>query len=192
MRTQPVAPLLASATLACAWGPVLVVASARGILAVELRASPDLLLRRVEERLRASGGRVDEPEAGTAQAHMARAVAAVGGALHGRPVDVMHVPLDWAGIRPWDRRVLEGARTLARSEVTSYGRLARRIGAPGAARAVGAALGRNPFWILVPCHRIVAGDGSIGGYGDLPDALEIKRDLLALEGVALPITRLVG
>jgi methylated-DNA-[protein]-cysteine S-methyltransferase len=99
--------------------------------------------------------------------------------------------LDWRGIAAWDRRVLEGARTIGRGEVTSYGRLARRIGAPGAARAVGAALGRNPFWLLVPCHRIVAGDGSLGGYGGGPDGLEVKRDLLALEGVALPVARLV-
>jgi O-6-methylguanine DNA methyltransferase len=77
----------------------------------------------------------------------------------------VELPLDWRGISAWDRRVLEGARTLQRGEVTSYGRLARRIGAPGAARAVGAALGRNPFWLLIPCHRVVAGDGSIGGYG---------------------------
>ena len=101
------------------------------------------------------------------------------------------VALDWRGISAWDRRVLEGARTLRRGQVTSYGRLARRIGARGAARAVGAALGRNPFWLFVPCHRVVAGDGSIGGYGGGPGALETKRDLLAMEGVALPVTRLV-
>ncbi len=88
--------------------------------------------------------------------------------------------------------MLEGARTLRRGEVTSYGRLARRIGAPGAARAVGAALGRNPFWLLIPCHRVVAGDGSIGGYGGGADAIEVKRDLLAREGVAVPVARLVG
>jgi methylated-DNA-[protein]-cysteine S-methyltransferase len=52
-------------------------------------------------------------------------------------------------------------------------------------------MGRNPFWLLVPCHRVVAGDGSIGGYGDDPDGPEIKRDLLALEGIALPVTDLV-
>jgi methylated-DNA-[protein]-cysteine S-methyltransferase len=103
----------------------------------------------------------------------------------------MDLPLDWRGISAWDRRVLEGARTLRRGEVTSYGRLARRIGAPGAARAVGAALGRNPYWLLIPCHRVVAGDGSIGGYGGGPDALDVKRDLLALEGVAVPVASLV-
>ena len=105
-------------------------------------------------------------------------------------VEPPDLTLDWRGISAWDRRVLEGVRTLRRGEVTSYGRLARRIDAPGAARAVGAALGRNPFWLLVPCHRVIAGDGSLGGYGGGPDALDVKRDLLALEGVAVPVARL--
>ena len=112
----------------------------------------------------------------------------------GSPTATSHpgeLALDWRGVSGWDRRVLEGARTLRRGEVTSYGRLARRIGAPGAARAVGAALGRNPYWLLIPCHRVVAGDGSIGGYGGGPDALEVKRDLLALEGVSVPVVELM-
>ena len=88
--------------------------------------------------------------------------------------------------------MLEGARTLQRGEVTSYGRLARRIGAPGAARRGRGRLGRNPFWLLIPCHRIVAGDGSIGGYGGGADAIEVKRDLLAREGVAVPVAELVS
>jgi methylated-DNA-[protein]-cysteine S-methyltransferase len=79
--------------------------------------------------------------------------------------------------------------------VTSYGRVARRIGRPGAARAVGGAVGRNPIGIVIPCHRVVAGDGSIGGYGgdwwgSREALLEVKRELLRLEGVDLPATRL--
>jgi methylated-DNA-[protein]-cysteine S-methyltransferase len=183
-------PFIASVTLASAWGPVVVLASGRGVLAVGLRGSAERLRQQVGERIGA-GDADPATTPGAAERLVAAAAAAVGEALDGRPADLAEVPLDWAGVRPWDRRVLEGARMLARGEVTSYGRLARRIGAPGAARAVGAALGRNPFWILVPCHRIVAGDGSLGGYGDQPDALEIKRDLLALEGVSLPLTRLV-
>ena len=184
-------PVLHVATLASAWGPVVLVASDRGVLAVELRGSVERSRRHLAARLRTDIDPADGRPHGQGERHLAGAVAAVHDALEGGSADVASVELDWTGIRAWDRRVLEGARLLARGEVTSYGRLARRIGAPGAARAVGSALGRNPFWILVPCHRIVAGDGTIGGYGDLPDALEIKRDLLALEGVALPITRLV-
>lgn len=174
------------------WGPVLMGTTPRGVLAVELRASPATMRLRLERRL-ASPVELDEAaEVGRpADRSMRPAVEFLRRVLAGEPVDAGAVALDWTGVNAWDRRVLEGARTVARGEVTGYGRLARRIGAPGAARAVGAALGRNPFWLFVPCHRVVAGDGSIGGYGDEPDALDIKRDLLALEGVAVPIARLV-
>jgi O-6-methylguanine DNA methyltransferase len=75
--------------------------------------------------------------------------------------------------------------------VTSYGRLAGAIGRRGAARAVGGAVGRNPIGLAIPCHRVIAGDGTIGGYGgDLfgsrDELLDIKRELLSLEGVTLP------
>ena len=184
---RPVVAIMA--TEASPWGPVHVVATEDGVAAIERDWSAEAVGRRVGQRL---GGRVELVGATSVAATAERdrrlragldAVArdrrrprATGGEL----------ALDWRGVSGWDRRVLEGARTLRRGEVTSYGRLARRIGAPGAARAVGAALGRNPYWLLIPCHRVVAGDGSIGGYGGGPDALEVKRDLLALEGVSVP------
>lgn len=181
----------ASATLASAWGPVVVVATARGVLAVELRSSAAAIRALLRRRLGADVLPVDPAVARQAGHLLDQAVAAIGAALDGEPASLEAVPLDWSGVAVWDRRVLQGARSIGRGEVTSYGRLARRIGAPGAARAVGAAMGRNPFWLLVPCHRVVAGDGSIGGYGDDPDGPEIKRDLLALEGIALPVADLV-
>lgn len=61
----------------------------------------------------------------------------------------------------------------------SYGALAARIGCPGAARAVGSACGANPVAVLIPCHRVIAGDGSLGGYSG---GLDVKRRLLELEG----------
>ena len=77
-------------------------------------------------------------------------------------------------------------------EVTSYGRLARSIGRRGAARAVGGSVGRNPIGLAIPCHRVIAGDGTIGGYGgdwfgSREALLSIKRELLAREGVGLPV-----
>jgi methylated-DNA-[protein]-cysteine S-methyltransferase len=161
------------------------------VAALERDWSPEVVARRVGLRL---GGRVEAAGASTnddGRGRVLRAgLRAVADIAAGNepPADL---PLDWTGISAWDRRVLEGARTVQRGEATSYGRLARRIGAPGAARAVGAALGRDPFWLVIPCHRVVAGDGSIGGYGDGPDSLEVKRDLLALEGIAVPVARLV-
>jgi len=66
--------------------------------------------------------------------------------------------------------------------VVPYGAIAEAIGAPGASRAVGNALGRNPVPILIPCHRVIASNGTIGGFtGGTP----IKRRLLAVEGIAL-------
>jgi methylated-DNA-[protein]-cysteine S-methyltransferase len=180
------------ATAASPWGPVHVVASETGVAAIERDWSADAVARLVGDRL---GGRVApvdaaSPPDGRERSLRAGLQAVAEVAEGGEPT--VELALDWRGISAWDRRVLEGARTLRRGEVTSYGRLARRIGAPGAARAVGAALGRNPFWLLIPCHRVVAGDGSIGGYGGGADAIEVKRDLLAREGVAVPVARLVG
>jgi methylated-DNA-[protein]-cysteine S-methyltransferase len=174
------------ATVPSPWGPVHVVVTEIGVAAIERDWSAVAVARRVGERLGGLVVAADEPW--SAALHDAvEAVSSVADATE----PSRSLALDWRGISPWDRRVLEGARTIGRGDVTSYGRLARRIGAPGAARAVGAALGRNPFWLLVPCHRVVAGDGSIGGYGGGPDALDVKRDLLALEGVAVPLARLV-
>jgi methylated-DNA-[protein]-cysteine S-methyltransferase len=178
-------------TIASPWGPVHLAASAIGVCGVELLGSAaafaDEVGRRIGGAVRSAGD--DAPSGAAAQLAAARAELAL--AVEGRPSHIQEVPLDWRGIPPWDRRVLEGTRSLARGEATSYGRLARRIGAPGAARAVGSALGRNPFWILVPCHRVVAGDGSIGGYGGGLESLELKRDLLALEGTTVPVARLL-
>ena len=75
--------------------------------------------------------------------------------------------------------MLRAARRLPHGEVASYGGLARAIGRPRAARAVGNALGRNPVAIVVPCHRVIRSDGSLGGYGG---GIERKVELLRLEG----------
>ncbi len=80
---------------------------------------------------------------------------------------------------PFQRRVWRALTEIPYGQVISYGELARRVGNPRAARAVGAANGANPIAIIIPCHRVVAANG-IGGYGG---GLEIKRRLLALEGV---------
>ena len=97
------------------------------------------------------------------------------------------LPIDLSGVSPFQRRVLEAAREIRYGAVLTYGALASAIGMPGAARAVGGALGANPIPILVPCHRIVAADGGLGGFTvkGCPDGLGLKRRLLALEGARL-------
>jgi methylated-DNA-[protein]-cysteine S-methyltransferase len=89
------------------------------------------------------------------------------------------VPVDLSRVAPFQRAVLMAARTVPAGQVVSYGEIARRIGRPGASRAVGQALGRNPAPIVIPCHRVVTSAGGLGGY---IGGLSIKRKLLALEG----------
>jgi len=90
------------------------------------------------------------------------------------------VPLDPAGT-PFQRAVWKVIATVRFGETLTYGGLAKRAGHPGSARAAGAATGRNPIGILVPCHRIVGANGSLTGYAG---GLARKRALLALEGAA--------
>ncbi len=90
------------------------------------------------------------------------------------------LPLVLAGT-PFRQRVWEALRLVPYGETISYLALARRIGAPKAVRAVGAAVGRNPVSVIVPCHRIVGSDGSLTGYAG---GLERKRWLLAHESRA--------
>jgi methylated-DNA-[protein]-cysteine S-methyltransferase len=184
------------AVYAAPWGPVHLAASERGLAAVSLRQPEAAFLADVGRRL---GGRIvgmdadDAPEAW--RATLRRTVDELDEYFAGRRT-AFDLPVDLAGMSAWDRAVLGGAASLRFGEVTSYGRLARMIGKPGAARAVGGALGRNPVPIVVPCHRILAGDGTLGGYGGgwtgaRDDMLAIKEGLLAREGVRVP-AHLVG
>lgn len=89
------------------------------------------------------------------------------------------LPVDLGALTAFQRRVLRETRRLGHGEVVPYAELARRVGRPRAYRAVGNALGRNPVPIVVPCHRVIRSDGSLGGYGG---GLEYKRALFRIEG----------
>ena len=90
------------------------------------------------------------------------------------------VELDLSGLTDWRRRVLMKTAEIPYGELITYGELAAAVGSPGAARAVGQAMARNPVPIVVPCHRVVAASGKLGGFSA---GLEWKRRLLALEGI---------
>ena len=92
------------------------------------------------------------------------------------------LPLDWSSIKPFQRAVLKAASTIPFGETRSYGWVAHKIGNPRASRAVGQALGANPIPIILPCHRVIASDGKLGGYGG---GLPMKVKLLKLEGAVL-------
>lgn len=93
------------------------------------------------------------------------------------------VPVDLRQVTPFTARVLRETRKIAFGRLSSYGAVATRLGSPGASRAVGGALGRNPVPIIIPCHRVLARGGRIGGF---TGGLAIKRVLLGVEGHAFP------
>lgn len=93
------------------------------------------------------------------------------------------VPLDLRQVTPFTARVLRETRKVRFGRLTSYGALADRLGSPGASRAVGGALGRNPVPIIVPCHRVLAQGGRLGGF---TGGLTTKRLLLRVEGHQFP------
>jgi methylated-DNA-[protein]-cysteine S-methyltransferase len=96
------------------------------------------------------------------------------------------LPLDLDGTEGFRRAVLETlVREVGWGETVSYGELAEMAGRPGAARAAGTAMASNPLPFVIPCHRVVAAGGRIGGYGGGRNAVELKRALLAREGVHL-------
>ena len=149
-----------------AWGP-------NGITAAMLPHSrPDLTRAALRRRAGA-------PEA-TPPPDVERAIELVRRLLDGDAVDLTSVELDMAGVTDFDRRVAAVARSIAPGETLTYGEVAARAGAPGEAREVGAAMGRNRFAPIVPCHRVVASGGKLGGFS-APGGVETKLRMLEIE-----------
>ncbi|MPY93116.1 MAG: methylated-DNA--[protein]-cysteine S-methyltransferase [Acidimicrobiia bacterium] len=153
-----------------AWGP-------RGLTGIQL---PERHEGATRARLRRScpGARPAEPPA-----DVRRAIDAMVALLGGERRDLREVPLDMDGVPAFHRQVYEVTRSIPPGETLTYGEVASRLGEPGAARAVGQALGRNPFPIVVPCHRVVAAGGKLGGFSAEGGATT-KRRMLAIEGAA--------
>jgi methylated-DNA-[protein]-cysteine S-methyltransferase len=112
-----------------------------------------------------------------------RACAAITALLRGDAKDLSHLVLDFTGVPPFHQRVYVAARKIPCGETRSYGDLAAELGSPGAARAVGQAMRKNPFAIIVPCHRVLAAGGKLGGFTANGGALT-KRRMLEIEGAA--------
>lgn len=104
--------------------------------------------------------------------------------LQGEKRDLKSAPLDYTGLADFHRRAFDLARTILPGEVITYGDFAKRLGDPGAARAVGQAMGANPFPIIVPCHRVLASGGKTGGFS-APLGLETKMQMLTIERAKL-------
>ena len=110
----------------------------------------------------------------------ALAIAAVQSLLAGHRTALDFIALDMRGVPDFHRRVYEAARRIAAGQTRTYGELADALGEPGAARAVGQALGANPFAIIVPCHRVLAAGGAGGGFS-APGGVNTKLRLLEIE-----------
>lgn len=98
--------------------------------------------------------------------------------FRGKSSNPSRIPIDWRFFSPFDQRVLRVLRKVPASETVTYSELARRAKVPRAARAVGNILNRNPIPVLIPCHRVVRKDGSLGGYRG---GRHFKEMLLRLE-----------
>jgi len=176
------------AAVASPFGPVHLAATERGVCALELRTTNESLVARLARRLH--GRIVPASEGSDGQRAWLEAAHAQLDEYFAGTQTAFDLSVDLAGCSAWDRAVLEGVLSIAHGETASYGEVARRIGRRGAARAVGGAVGRNPVGLIIPCHRVIAGDGTLGGYGggwfgEREELLALKRALLAHEGVAV-------
>src|SRR5262245_41920542 len=126
----------------------------------------------------------EQPATDGLQPAMEQAIGCIKSHLAGEQVDFAGVALDLTGVGAFHRKIYDAARRIGWGQTATYGELARQAGAPGAARAVGQAPGRNPLPLIVPCHRILAAGGKVGGFSAFGGP-GTKQRLLALEGVHL-------
>jgi methylated-DNA-[protein]-cysteine S-methyltransferase len=150
-----------------AWGP-------RGIQAFQLPSTGDSATLRALARR--AGHLSQEAPPPDVQGVIERIVSL----LEGRPVDLRDVPLDMHGIPEFHQRVYALSREIQPGQTRSYGELARELGDVAASRAVGQALGSNPFAIIVPCHRVLAAGGASGGFS-APGGVTTKLRILLIE-----------
>lgn len=157
-------------------GPMRLRWSDRGLTAIEM---PELSQRELRAELLQQNGTPAPPFVQDAARLLKRHLA-------GTPQDLTALPLDLSVLAPFQRSVYEKIRELPAGKTATYGEVAAMLGKPGASRAVGQALGRNPFLVVVPCHRVLAAGGRAGGFS-APGGVVAKQRLLALEGVTIAV-----
>jgi methylated-DNA-[protein]-cysteine S-methyltransferase len=146
-----------------------------GIVGLQLPSADETaMIARLRRRYR-------DAEQGDPPADVRTAIAEIVALLKGERRDLSGIKLDLARVPQFERNVYEIARTIPPGEVLTYGDIAKRLGDPMLAQAVGAALGQNPFPIVVPCHRVVAAGSKLGGFS-APGGAKTKRRMLAIEG----------
>jgi methylated-DNA-[protein]-cysteine S-methyltransferase len=191
-HTGTMAAILVIATLDGGGAPFRVAASERGIVAAGWQHDEETFLGPLVARFhRPVVPLVDADPDDRAALTLRSAIPTLERLLRGEAVDGAALPVDLDDRPSWDQRVLDEVRQISWGHTASYGDIARRVGMPRAARAVGGALGRNPVSLVIPCHRIIAADGTLGGYGgtgwiDRDRQLSRKEALLLREGVTVP------
>jgi len=174
----PSAPPQHYTLLDTAIGTIGIAWSAVGLTALQLPEADRTATERRLKRIAVGVLAADPP------APIRGAIAEISAYCCGSQVAFASVALDLARVPSFALRVYTAARAVPWGRTATYGELARRIGQPLAARAVGQALGQNPLPIIIPCHRVLASGGKIGGFSAYRGA-RTKRQLLALEGVQL-------
>ena len=157
-------------------GRVCVAANERGVIALDIGLGERAFVVRLKRRMRAGVRRSAE--------HVRPALRQVEEYLSGERTS-FDLPIDLSWTSAFQRQVLQAALAIPRGQTRTYHQMARRIGRPTAARAVGQALGHNPLPIIIPCHRVLGSDGSLHGYSG-GDGLQTKAWLLRLEGAQRP------
>jgi len=152
----------------------------RGIIGVQLPEASDDATRARLQRRRPNAREAAPP------GEALRAIEGMTSLLRGGRVDLTDVALDIEDVAPFHRQVLELARTIPVGRTITYGELAKKLGDPSSARAVGEALGRNPVPIIVPCHRVLGASGKLVGFS-AHGGVETKRRLLVIEKALLEL-----
>lgn len=145
-----------------------------GVLGVHLPGDDEAATRRGVQR-RFGHAVEDAPDA-----EIGAAIASIGALLAGRADDLLSIRLDMRRVPEFPRRVYEHARGIGPGQTRTYGEVAAALGDAALARAVGQALGANPYAIVVPCHRVLAAGGRPGGFS-APGGVDTKRRLLEIE-----------
>jgi methylated-DNA-[protein]-cysteine S-methyltransferase len=155
-----------------------------GTCGIAWRGAKVIATQLPERDAAATGARLERRVAGAVPMEppdfVRRAVAAIVALTEGAREDLRAIPIDLSGVGDFERRVYEVALGIMPGETLTYGAVAAKIGEPGAARAVGKALGLNPLPIIVPCHRVLAADGKTGGFS-ANGGVETKLKLLTIE-----------
>ena len=158
-------------------GPCGISWSAGGVTGLQFPGSS------ADETLAELGRRFPDARAVAPPEFVTEAIAAIIALLEGVDDDLTRIPLDPDHIPPFNQRVYDVTRQIPPGQTLTYGEVAAAIGEPGAARAVGRALGENPYPIIIPCHRVMAAGGKMGGFSGT-GGIATKRRILAIESRA--------